>query len=256
METERGYAHETNPQSGGNDFAVALAKMARDLLAQDSIQGTLDRIVAYATELVDGCEAAGVMRVYKREVDTLAVTDNVARVSDRIQGELREGPCFDAVREQHQVYRVADMTTTEDRWPRYVPQVRQLGVGSMMGFLLYTDPQQNGLHALNLYSTRPNAFTENSELVGWLLASHAAVALASARNNANLQDAIGTRQDIGEALGIIMERYNLSEQDAFTMLTGVSQQHNTKLREIARVIVRTGEVPDRFSTDGPPGTHE
>lgn len=82
------------------ELATALADMARDLLAQDSLQDTLDRIVGYAVELVDGCEAAGLMVIREGRVETLAATDDVARTSDRVQGELGEGPCFDAARQR------------------------------------------------------------------------------------------------------------------------------------------------------------
>lgn len=223
-------------------FAIALAGMARDLLAQDSVQATLDRIAVHAVELVAGCEAAGIMSVRNGRVNTLTTTDNVARVSDRAQGELGEGPCFDAVDDRQSVYRIADVQARVERWPRYMLEARRIGIGSIMGFLLYTEDKRN-LGALNMYSPDRAAFTEASERIGWLLASHAAVALSSARTNSSLHEAIGTRQDIGEALGIVMERNRVSERDAFAALTKASQQHNIKLRDIARSITRTGEVP-------------
>ncbi len=69
-----------------------------------------------------------------------------------------------------------------------------------MGFLLFTEDEDLG--ALNLYSRRPGAFTEASELAGWLLASHAAVAFSSARTHAQMERAVATRHVIGEAMGI------------------------------------------------------
>lgn len=237
-----GWGRSGNVARVRESLGVALAQMARDLLAQDSVQATLDRIGAHAVALVDGCEAAGIMAVRNRRVDTLTATDHVSRASDRVQGELGEGPCFDAVRQQQQVYRIGDVTSREQRWPRYVQQARKLGVGSMMGFLLSTKHGRD-FDALNLYSTRPEAFTEASEQVGWLLASHAAVALSSTRTYAHLREANATRQDIGEALGIVMERHHLTEQAAFAMLTRTSQHRNIKLREIARTVARTGEIP-------------
>lgn len=230
-------------REGGPDaLATALATMARDLLAQGSVQHTLDRIVAHAVELVDGCESAGIMLVGRdRRVETLAATDEVVRTLYRIQGELGEGPCFDAARQEQEVYRIADLTQAVDRWPRYVGEARELGIGSMMGFLLFTDDVNLG--ALDLYSSRPDTFSEQSEQVGWLLASHAAVAFASARSDEQLHEAIATRQRIGEAVGIVMERYTVSEQQAFAVLKKASQDQNIKLRELARTLVETGEMP-------------
>jgi transcriptional regulator with GAF, ATPase, and Fis domain len=223
------------------ELAMALADMARDLLAQETVQETLDRIVNHSVNLVDGCEAAGIMVVRDKEVRTLSVSDDLVTTSDRLQGELGEGPCYDAARREQQVYRVSDMSERAVRWPLYSPKARELGIGSMMGFLLFTD--DDNLGALDLYSSQPGAFTEASERVGWLLASHAAVAFANARNDAQLREAIGTRQDIGEALGIVMERYKVPEEQAFAVLRKASQDQNLKLRELARSIVETGEIP-------------
>ncbi len=227
-------------------MAVRLAAMARDLLSQDSVQATLDRIVQHAVELVEGCDAAGILVVRKREVLTIAATDNVALVSDRMQGELREGPCFDATTQKQHVYRIADMTLVGDLWPDYTPRARALGVGSMMGFLLFTTGTDN-LGALNMYSSRVNAFTDDSERIGLMVASHAAVALASARQEANLRIALDTSRTIGEAIGIIMARRKLTEPAAFELLLHASQSTNTKLRDIAETVTRTGDIPDRVA---------
>ena len=223
------------------ELATVLADMARDLLAQESLQATLDCIVRYALDIVDGCDAAGILSLHNAQVTSLAASSDLVRASDALQERLAEGPCFDAAWRLQEVYRIADMTTREVRWPLYVPQARELGIGSMMGFLLYTE--DDNLGALNLYSTRPNSFTERSERVGWLLASHAAVSFSSARTHAQLYSAIETRQEIGAALGILMERYKITEEQAFAVLKKSSQDHNRKLRDIARTVTEEGEIP-------------
>ncbi|MEU6132861.1 GAF and ANTAR domain-containing protein [Saccharopolyspora sp. NPDC047091] len=231
-------------RNGAEELAVALATMSRDLLAQDGVQPTLDRICRHAVALVDGCEHAGIMTLHgggeRRRVETLAVTDDLVGNSDRFQVELGEGPCLDAAQHREQAYRIADMTGTT-RWPRYAAKARELGIGSMMGFLLFTDEDELG--ALNLYSSRPGAFTDHSELIGWIMASHAAVAFSSARVDAQLHSAVATRQLIGEALGIVMERYKISADQAFDVLRTSSQHTNVKLRDVAERIATTGEIP-------------
>ncbi len=230
---------------GHNDlatFAVSLAEMARDLLAQQSVQDTLDRIVAHSVRLVDGCEHAGIFLLHGgHRVETAASTSDLVAASDAAQGELGEGPCFDALESKEDIYRIADMETAVEHWPRFAPRARELGIGSMMGFLLYT--HERDLGALNLYSSKAGAFTEHSELVGWLLASHAAVSYSAARTTAQLNSAIATRQEIGEALGIVMERYKLTEDDAFALLKKISQDRNVKLRDIAGAVTTSGELP-------------
>ncbi|MEV7454131.1 GAF and ANTAR domain-containing protein [Streptomyces nigra] len=223
-------------------FARQMASMARDLLAQESVDATLGRITHTATELVEGCDAAGILVLRDDAVRTLAATDDLVVVSDRVQGELREGPCFDAARSRtgERVYRIPDFTADAGRWPRYAPRAQELGVGSMMDFLLYTEDEDLG--ALNLYSRRPGAFTEMSELAGWLLASHAAIAFSSARTHAQMEEAVATRHVIGEAMGILMGRHGLDETQAFDVLRRYSQENNVKLREVARQICEKGAL--------------
>ncbi|MFJ8545743.1 GAF and ANTAR domain-containing protein [Streptomyces sp. NPDC093586] len=224
-------------------FAEKMASLARDLLAQESVHDTLERITGSATELVEGCDAAGILLLRGRRVQSLAPTDQMVTDSDRLQERVGEGPCFDAARtsEGERQFRIADFTDEARRWPAYVPEARKLGLGSMMGILLFTEDEDLG--ALNFYSRRPGAFTEASETAGWLLASHAAVAFSSARTQAQLQEAIGTRHTIGEAMGILMGSRRLTEEQAFAALRRYSQDHNVKLRDVARRVCERGTLP-------------
>ncbi|MCX4902963.1 GAF and ANTAR domain-containing protein [Streptomyces sp. NBC_00878] len=229
------------PSEVWEQFAVALAEMARDLLAQDSAQGTLDRIVEHATVLINGCDDAGILTVRRGEVHALAATSDLVRRADRIQQDLREGPCFDAVTDRQQVYTIQDLRQPHEQWPRFAPELSKLGMGSAMGFLLFTEDDDLG--ALNVYSRQPGTFGEAAERAGWILASHAAVAFSAARTHQQLDHALETRHEIGEAMGILMERHGLTEDTAFRVLKKASQDHNIKLREIARRICETGEKP-------------
>ncbi|MEU4037927.1 GAF and ANTAR domain-containing protein [Streptomyces collinus] len=223
-------------------FAQQMATMARDLLAQDSVRATLERITSSAVELVEGCDAAGVLILRGKRVESLAPTDQLVVDSDKLQERLQEGPCFDAARTQEgeRVFRITDFEAPSSRWPAYVPQARKLGLGSMMGFLLFTEDEDLG--ALNVYSHDAGAFSEISETAGWLLASHAAVAFSSARSHAQLEQAVSTRHIIGEAMGILMGSRHLTEEQAFDVLRRYSQEHNVKLREVARQVCEQGSL--------------
>ncbi|MER7981048.1 GAF and ANTAR domain-containing protein [Streptomyces sp. NPDC095817] len=223
-------------------FAQQMASMARDLLAQPTVDATLKRITDAAYGVVAGCDAAGILILRGGEVETLAPSEEMVVECDQLQGQLGQGPCFDAARrvDEERVFRIADLTQYQERWPAFAPPARALGIGSMMGFLLFTDAQNLG--ALNLYSRRPGAFTDLSETAGVLLASHAAVALASARTNAQKEEAIATRHQIGEAMGILMHRNKLTEEQAFDVLRHYSQQNNIKLRDVARQVCETGTL--------------
>ncbi|QWA26084.1 GAF and ANTAR domain-containing protein [Streptomyces osmaniensis] len=219
-----------------------MASMARDLLSQDSVAATLERITTSATELVEGCDAAGILVLHDSTVESLAPTHQMVIDSDQLQQRLGEGPCFDAARtgQGERVFRIADLTGLQQRWPAYAPQAHALGVGSMMGFLLFTDDEDLG--ALNLYSRKPGAFTDASELAGWLLASHAAVAFSSARTHAQMEQAVATRHLIGEAMGILMGSHHVTEEQAFDVLRRYSQENNIKLREVARLVCERGSL--------------
>ncbi|WP_129306051.1 GAF and ANTAR domain-containing protein [Streptomyces sp. L2] len=221
-------------------FARQMADMARELLAQDSLTATLDRITGCATELVEGCDAAGILLLHSKGAQTLAPTDQLVIDSDNLQERLHEGPCYDVAQTKNdeRVFRIHDFNEPSEKWPTYVPEARKLGVGSMMGFLLFTEEEELG--ALNVYSREPGAFTDASETAGWLLASHAAVAFSSARTHAQLEQAVATRHAIGEAMGILMGSHRITEEQAFNVLRRYSQENNTKLREVARRVTERG----------------
>ncbi|MEW2621522.1 GAF and ANTAR domain-containing protein [Streptomyces sp. NPDC048106] len=221
-------------------FAERMAGLARDLLAQDTVTDTLERITRSATELVPGCDAAGILILHAKGVRTLAPTDQVVTDSDLLQERLQQGPCYDVARRvsEDRVFRIADFREDNEGWPDYVREARELGLGSMMGFLLYTEDEDLG--ALNLYSRSPGVFTEAGETAGWLLASHAAVAFSSARTHSQLEQAVETRHVIGEAMGILMGSGDLTEDQAFDVLRRYSQDNNVKLREVARRVCERG----------------
>ncbi|MEU4656443.1 GAF and ANTAR domain-containing protein [Streptomyces sp. NPDC023723] len=225
------------------EFAERMALLARDLLAQDTVDGTLERITHAATELVEGCDAAGILLVQGGRARSLAETDPMVVESDRLQERLGEGPCYDvaSTASDERGFRITDFNEDVPQWPAYVPEARKLGIGSMMGILLYTEEEDLG--ALDFYSRRPGAFTAASETAGWLLASHAAVAFATARGNAQLQQAIDTRHTIGEAMGILMGGHRLTEKQAFDVLRRYSQERNVKLRDVARRVCEQGRLP-------------
>jgi transcriptional regulator with GAF, ATPase, and Fis domain len=223
-----------------DDLARQLADMARLLLGKESVQDTLDAIVRFAVEMIDGCDHAGILTARRDgTITTTAGSDDVVRRSDELQARFREGPCYDALR-QDTTFETLDMSA-ETRWPRYAPRAAELGIASAIGFQLSTG--DGALAALDLFATEPHAFTERSRQVAAVFAAHAAVAMAWARTEAQLREAIISRQLIGEATGIVMERHRISSSKAFGLLRQASQRSNKKVVAIAEEIVETGEDP-------------
>ena len=221
-------------------MAVRMGEIARSLQQKNSLQDTLQGIVAAAVHNVPGTQYAGLSEVHSgREIDTPASTDALVRAADAAQYETGQGPCVNAIAEQ-QTVRVSDMAG-DDRWPAFAKRAAQLGVGSMLSFQLYV--VGDNLGALNLYSRERDAFDDESEHVGLLFASHASVAMAGAQRNERLNRAIATRDLIGQAKGILMERYKLTGEQAFTLLVQTSQTTHIKLRDIAEQLATVGELP-------------
>ncbi len=117
----------------------------------------------------------------------------------------------------------------------------ELGVGSMLCYQLFIEGDQLG--AMNLYARTRRAFDDDSEDVGRMLAAHAAVAVAGAEHEENLRTAVNSRDVIGQAKGILMERHKLTADQAFGVLARVSQEMNRKLVDVARELTDTGAVP-------------
>lgn len=223
------------------DWAAALARAAHDLQQQDSLRQTLERATSYAVDLVDGCDAAGIIAVDRRGVRALSASDPTAGAGDRLQQECGAGPGFEVIDSTMQACRAADLDAAPRRWRCFTEGAVRLGIAGVMALPLLVPGEMLGV--LNVYSLRRGELTVESERLGALLASHIAVAFAAARAEENLRTAVTSHQQIGEAVGILMERYGIGKGEAFAMLTKASQDHNTKLRELARRLVETGEVP-------------
>ena len=227
------------------DFDDRLAAIARELASEPDVQGTLQRIVEAAAGNLDGEVWASVSLVrQRRDVDTPASSDDRARRADQLQYEMEEGPCLDAIWE-HETFQVRDMTADE-RYPRWTRAVAdETGIRSSLSLQLFTDENEESLGALNLYSPRVDAFDAETRGEGLAFAAQAAVALRSAHTEQHLRSAMQTRTLIGQAQGVLMERLKITPDQAFGVLSRLSQESNVKLREVARRLVETGELPDR-----------
>jgi hypothetical protein len=157
---------------------------------------------------------------------------------DAAQYELREGPCYDAAVDQ--LYVSSPNLAADERFPRYAAMAVKAGVRAQAGVRLFDTPRPSAQAALNLYSREVGSFTDMS-VVSQLFAHQAAIALDYAREVENLQEAVRTRQAVGRAVGIVMERYGLNEERAFAFLARVSQTRNVKLRQVAAEMVTDAE---------------
>jgi GAF domain-containing protein len=216
-----------------------MAELARAAAAPRSVEDVLSDVTKAAMELIPGTDSAGVLLVGKGgKFDSLAGTSELPHRLDTLQMTFNEGPCVEAALAEL-IVRTDDFRG-EERWPQYSAAAVEIGVLSGLSFKLYTSDRTAG--ALNLFAFKPNAFDAEDETTGVVLAAHAAAAILASRQGEQLESALSTRDRIGQAKGVIMERYGVDDVQAFEMLRRLSQDSNTRLIDIAeRVISTRGE---------------
>jgi GAF domain-containing protein len=215
------------------DVAQALRDVARSLEAEPDLQHVLEAIVASATDTIPGAEDAGVSLREGKRLQTVASTSDLTTRINNIEHELGEGPCLQALLD-HRSYRVDDMSQ-DTRWPRFAEAAEAHGVRSMLGYKLFTSGRSLG--ALDLYSTKLNAFDADSEVIGELFAAHAAIALTGSTQQVEFRRALSSRDTIGMAKGILMQRELITDDQAFNLLVCTSKKANIKVHDLADWLV-------------------
>lgn len=228
------------------DLDASLSGVARALFAAGSVTATLQAVVDLATESVEGCDFAGIFLLDGDQVTASVHTDPVVTEVDALQQQAGEGPCLDAITDGGAVY--AEDLGDDPRWPRFGPEAAAAGMRSLFAVRLFA--ADTNLGALNLYARWPQAFGITDRAKALIFATLAGLALASARSHedddrraVNLFHALDTREVIGQAQGILMERERIRADQAFDILRRASQHLNVKLREVAERVVHTGERP-------------
>ncbi len=229
---------------GKDELAGAFAEFARSVQQQSDPDSTLGEIVRAAVELVPGCDEASISVVLGRRNVSSQAPSSELPVVDALQESTGQGPCLDAAY-VHETVRVPDMAT-ETRWPLFTARALEAGAAGMLACQLYVEGDDLG--ALNLLSRTPGALDEESEHVALMFAAHAAVAYATAQQREAAARTVATRQLIGQAEGILMERHRVTAEQAFTMLVRVSQHRNVKLRDIAERLVLSGRLDEQRPT--------
>jgi putative methionine-R-sulfoxide reductase with GAF domain len=240
-----GIDQPTATEDSLSEFPANIAETARTLFLAPNVDDTLQRVVDLAVATIEGCDFAGVFLRERATITTRAHTDPIVAEVDAIQCRTGEGPCLQAVAEGTTIY--ADDLADDARWPKFAPEATARGLRSVFALCLSAD---GTVGALNLYARYPGAFGVVDRAKGLILASLAGLAIASARAHedeerraGNFQAALATREVIGQAQGILMERERISADEAFVILRRASQHLNRKLREVAQDLVDTGEKP-------------
>jgi len=216
------------------------AAAARELHSADDPAALLATVVELAVGYVAECDDAGITILHGRQVETVAASSDQVRTAGLLQRETGEGPSLDAIATEDLVH--ASDLGSDPRWTTWGPAVAsQTALRSVVALRVHDTGDTLG--ALTLYARRVGAFAgEDRERVE-ALAAHVAVAVAAADQVAGLQAALATRGTIGQAIGILVERYEISAGQAWSLLVRISSTTETKLRVVAAHLVETRELP-------------
>jgi GAF domain-containing protein len=227
------------------------AALAAQLFTADDVEEITRRIVSAAAGLVDGVDVAS-MTVLAQDgrFQTPVHTDVLAVRLDEVQYDTGHGPCLEAVRTGGiGVARCDDLATEDPPWPSFARAAVGLGVRSVLSVGLFPDSSPPRLGSLNLYARQPGALSDTDVEVVLLLAAHLATALAALlraevdrRQALTLREALDSRDVIGQAKGILMERHGMDADAAFDTLSRASQRLNIKLRDLAERLTKTRTV--------------
>ena len=223
-----------------------LSDLAGVLLSEQTVSDLLAIIVNLAASAIDGVDGASVSMVLRGRggFETTSASSPMARDIDAAQYEKSEGPCVEAILTGHEV----TIRLPTGQWPQFSERAVMAGMRSVWAIPLTV--KETSIGALNLYSRRDEPWRAAASDAARGLAGQAAVVLANAASlasaettNAHLQEALESRDVIGQAKGILMARQNVSADEAFAILRRASQGSGRKLREIAVDVVRRLEGP-------------
>lgn len=223
------------------------ARIARTLRAAPTPARTAADIVDYVRRQLDADHAGLTLIRARRRLETIAPTDPLVEQADRLQCELDEGPCRDS--SWHHETLISTDLATDPRWPQWARMVCALGVASALAVEL-TDVDDRRIGSINVYWTHARRFTADEIAFANIFARHAALALSRSLDEARLNLALDSRKLIGQAQGMLMERYNLDESQAFEVLRRYSQDHNLKLRLVAEHLIATRQLPGSEAIKG------
>jgi GAF domain-containing protein len=218
----------------------ALQVLCRSLHVKGAdLGGTLVAILTAATAAISNADQAGLNLYAGGRFEPQATFGHAPPQLDALQKRTNSGPCIDASREQVSIH--VDDFSDDQRWPDFAAAAVKLQICSMLCVPLWVDDRRLG--SLSLYARSTTSFDDSAKRLADLYATHGAIALMEAQRADQLQRAVASRDVIGQAKGILMERHRITADQAFTLLRGASQRLNLKVADVAESVATTGDFP-------------
>jgi hypothetical protein len=226
-----------NDPDGVEGTHLRIAEIVQQLHSRPDTDSdtVIAELAEHAAVEIPGAEYAGVTITRNaKHIDTPAATHKWPILLDEIQQRHREGPCLTAAWEEKTIH-VADLEA-DGRFPLYRQDaLDRTPIRSVMAFQMFIAGETMG--ALNVYAEEPHAFGQESRDIGLIFAAHSSVAWNSARRDEQFKRALASRDTIGQAKGMIMERYGVDAVQAFEVLRKLSQDSNVPLVQVAAGLV-------------------
>ena len=226
-----------NKPNGIDATHLRIAELVQNLHSRSDADAdtVIAELAEHAAVEIPGAQYAGITVTRNaKHIETPAATHLYPMLLDKIQQRHGEGPCLTAAWDEKTIH-VADLES-DDRFPLYRQDaLAETPIRTIMAFQLFIAGQTMG--ALNVYAEEPNVFGDESRNIGLVFAAHSSVAWNSARRDEQFKNALASRDVIGQAKGMIMERYGVDAVQAFELLRKLSQDSNVPLIKVATQIV-------------------
>ncbi|HSK25209.1 MAG TPA: GAF and ANTAR domain-containing protein [Egicoccus sp.] len=234
----------TDPMTLSGEAALeTVAQIARKLAAAPSLDETLQRIVDLGVEYIEPCEGASISFIRGRALSTPVWSNRTVFEADRAQYRHNQGPCLEAISVHETI--IIDDLAEETRWPKWREAVLELNLRSSISFRLFLISNgEETFGSLNMFSSRAHAFDSRARALGQVFASHAAVALKAAITETGLEQAVRSRDIIGLAKGVLMERHDISADQALQMLRQTANERKITIRALAEQVTESGKLRD------------
>jgi GAF domain-containing protein len=228
--------------AGVDSTHLRIAELVQQLYSRPDTDSdtVIAELAEHAAAEIPGAQYAGVTVTRNaKHIDTPAATHKWPIMLDEIQQRHREGPCLTAAWEEKTVH-VADLEI-DDRFPLYRRDaLEQTPIRSVLAFQMFIAGETMG--ALNVYAEQPNVFGQASRDMGLIFAAHSSVAWNAARRDEQFKRALSSRDTIGQAKGMIMERYGVDAVQAFEVLRKLSQDSNVALVQVAAELITKAQT--------------
>lgn len=236
-----------HPPIQNTELSESLTKIAGLLLSEEKLDAVLELVVSLTSRTLPNADGVSVTLMRDGRYTTAVYSNEITRRVDSWQYATNEGPCLSAAKEGR-IYLAEDLMD-EPRWQAFASMATEEGVHSVLSVPFC--PMGEPIGTLNTYSTQREAFAGSDVEIASMFAEQAAIVIANSvayssavMTNSQLEEALESRELIGQAKGVLREREGCTADEAFNILKQVSQRTNRKLRQVAQDVLESIPTAD------------